>query len=140
MMTSTAKEALLTFINLMKNFEIHWVTVWESYCPDNVSSFNENEEKKMIHELNEIFDKSLSKKALSLSQGRLMALCMQSPPEYNQEIINERKISNKKYEFLVKENKDFDRKYIVILEDGLWKIDSLFILDDGKWRRCSNQF
>ena len=63
MMTSTAKEALLTFINLMKNFEIHWVTVWESYCPDNVSSFNENEEKKMIHELNEIFDKSLSKKA-----------------------------------------------------------------------------
>ena len=94
----------------------------------------------MIHELNEIFDKSLSKKALSLSQGRLMALCMQSPPEYNQEIINERKISNKKYEFLVKENKDFDRKYIVILEDGLWKIDSLFILDDGKWRRCSNQF
>lgn len=96
--------------------------------------------KKMIHELNEIFDKSLSKKALSLSQGRLMALCMQNPPEYNQEIINERKISNKKYEFLVKENKDFDRKYIVILEDGLWKIDSLFIFLDGKWRRRSNQF
>lgn len=45
-MTSTAKEALLTFINLMKNFEIHWVTVWESYYPDNVISFNENEEKK----------------------------------------------------------------------------------------------
>lgn len=139
-MIPTAREALLTFITLMKNFEIHWMTVWESYYPDNASSFDENEEEKMIHELNEIFDKSLSKKALSLSQTRLVALCMQNPPEYNQEIINETKISNKKYEFSVKENNKTDRKYIIVLEDGLWKIDSLFIFLDGKWRRRSNQF
>ena len=124
----------------MKNFEIHWVTVWESYYPDNVSSFDENEEKKLIYELNEIFDKALSKKALSLPQGRLIAYSIQNPPEYNQEIINETKISNKKFEFLVKENNKIDRRYIVVLEDGLWKVDSLFIFIDGKWRRRSNHF
>ena len=96
----TAHETLAEFIQLMKDFELYWGEILQNYIDeDNFGEFYSEENKVKLSEgIKSIQHKFLSKRALSLKQSRLEALTFRMPPEYNQTITAERKISDKKYE------------------------------------------
>ena len=58
--------------------------------------------KNNLMKSKKIHQQFLSKKALSLKQARQEAPDFQMPPEYNETITSERKISDKKYEIDVR--------------------------------------
>lgn len=62
------------------------------------------------------------------------------PPEYNQTITAERKISDKKYEIDVLENGEKKKTYTLVLEDGEWKIDQMGFMYCDKWKKSRQLF
>lgn len=62
------------------------------------------------------------------------------PPEYNQTITAERKISDKKYEIDVLENGEEKKTYTLVLEGGEWKIDQMGFMYYDKWKKSRQLF
>ena len=62
------------------------------------------------------------------------------PPEYNQTITAERKISDKKYEIDVLENGEKKKTYTLVSEGGEWKIDQMGFVYYDKWKKSRQLF
>ena len=75
--------------------------------------------KKELMKSKKYITKFLSKKALSLRQARQEAPDFQMPPEYNETITSERKISDKKYEIDVLDYSGEKKTYTLV-----WKAES----------------
>ena len=82
----------------------------------------------------------LSKKALSLRQARQEAPSFQMPPEYNQTITAERKISDKKYEIDVLDYRGEKKTYTLVFEGEEWKIDQMGFMYYDKWKKSRQLF
>lgn len=124
---STAKEVLESFISEMKNFEIKWDMLEENKGIQWIASDNGSE--KRLEDVITIQDKYLSKKALSLGQGRRIALQYGTPPEYNQIIADEKIMTKNKIEFTTIRNDDPYRIFTVIKEEDGWKVDKMAIAE-----------
>ena len=96
--------------------------------------------KKMSDEIKKIHQQFLSKKALSLKRARQEAPSFQMPPEYNQTITAERKISDKKYEIDVLSERGEKKTYTLVLEGGEWKIDQMGFMYYDKWKKSRQLF
>ena len=96
--------------------------------------------KKDLMKSKKIHHQFLSKKALSLKRARQEAPSFQMPPEYNQAITAERKISDKKYEIDVLENGEKKKTYTLVLEGGEWKIDQMGFMYYDKWKKSRQLF
>ncbi|OFN32575.1 hypothetical protein HMPREF2600_09175, partial [Neisseria sp. HMSC077D05] len=96
----TAHETLAEFIQKMKDYELYWGELTQKSLDEGTFfEIDEDENsKKRSDEIKKIHHQFLSKKALSLKQARQEAPDFGMPPEYNQTITAERKISDKKYE------------------------------------------
>ena len=62
------------------------------------------------------------------------------PPEYNETITSERKISDKKYEIDVLSERGEKKTYTLVLEGGEWKIDQMGFMYYDKWKSPANCF
>ena len=62
------------------------------------------------------------------------------PPEYNQTITAERKISDKKYEIDVLDDSGEKKTYTLVLEGGEWKIDQMGFMYYDKWKKSRQLF
>lgn len=138
----TAHETLAEFIQLMKDFELYWGEILQNYIDeDNFEEFYSEENKVKLSEgIKSIQHKFLSKRVLSLKQSRLEALTFRMPPEYNQTITAERKISDKKYEIDVLEDGEEKKTYTLVLEGGEWKIDQMGFMYYDKWKKSRQLF
>ncbi|OFO29611.1 hypothetical protein HMPREF3050_09355 [Neisseria sp. HMSC065D04] len=138
----TAHETLAEFIQLMKDFELYWGEILQNYIDeDNFEEFYSEENKVKLSEgIKSIQHKFLSKRALSLKQSRLEALTFRMPPEYNETITSERKISDKKYEIDVLDYRGKKKTYTLVLEDGEWKIDQMGFMYCDKWKKSRQLF
>ena len=138
----TAHETLAEFIQLMKDFELYWGEILQNYIDeDNFEEFYSEENKvKLSQGIKSIQHKFLSKRALSLKQSRLEALTFRMPPEYNETITSERKISDKKYEIDVLDYRGKKKTYTLVLEDGEWKIDQMGFMYYDKWKKSRQLF
>ena len=138
----TAHETLAEFIQLMKDFELYWGEILQNYIDeDNFEEFYSEENKvKLSQGIKSIQHKFLSKRALSLKQSRLEALTFRMPPEYNETITSERKISDKKYEIDVLDYRGKKKTYTLVLEDGEWKIDQMGFMYCDKWKKSRQLF
>ena len=138
----TAHETLAEFIQLMKDFELYWGEILQNYIDeDNFEEFYSEENKVKLSEgIKSIQHKFLSKRALSLKQSRLEALTFRMPPEYNETITSERKISDKKYEIDVLDYRGKKKNYTLVLEDGEWKIDQMGFMYCDKWKKSRQLF
>ena len=138
----TAHETLAEFIQLMKDFELYWGEILQNYIDeDNFEEFYSEENKVKLSEgIKSIQHKFLSKRALSLKQSRLEALTFRMPPEYNETITSERKISDKKYEIDVLDHRGKKKTYTLVLEDGEWKIDQMGFMYCDKWKKSRQLF
>ncbi|ATA88307.1 hypothetical protein CGC58_00290 [Capnocytophaga stomatis] len=147
-----AKQVLQAFINEMRNFEEFWGANLQSFLSDRseeglsrlkeklTEDSNNNSRAKRLSDIIDIQDKYLSKKALSLKQDRRITLTYQIPPEYNQTIICERKINDKKYEIDVLDDDNNKKTYTLILEKGEWKIDQMAFMYYDKWKKSRQLF
>lgn len=117
----SAKKILEEFIKEMMDWETDFNT------RDQAKIYDSNLDQNKLKELIEIQEQHLSSKALSLTQGRRIALNYGNPPEYQQQIIQENDLSENKKEFLVNRFNELYRKYFLILENGEWKIDKMGI-------------
>ena len=120
----TAQETLIQFIQKMKDYELYW---------GGITQKRSDEIKKIHHQF-------LSKKALSLKRARQEAPSFQMPPEYNQTITSERKISDKKYEIDVLSERGEKKTYTLVLEGGEWKIDQMGFMYYDKWKKSRQLF
>ena len=138
----TAHETLAEFIQKMKDFELYWGEILQNYIDeDNFEEFYSEENKVKLSEgIKSIQHKFLSKRALSLKQSRLEALTFRMPPEYNETITSERKISDKKYEIDVLDYRGKKKTYTLVLEDGEWKIDQMGFMYCDKWKKSRQLF
>ena len=138
----TAHETLAEFIQLMKDFELYWGKILQNYIDeDNFEEFYSEENKVKLSEgIKSIQHKFLSKRALSLKQSRLEALTFRMPPEYNETITSERKISDKKYEIDVLDYRGKKKTYTLVLEGGEWKIDQMGFMYCDKWKKSRQLF
>ena len=138
----TAHETLAEFIQQMKDFELYWGEILQNYMDkDNFGEFYSEENKVKLSEgIKSIQHKFLSKRALSLKQSRLEALTFRVPPEYNQTITSERKISDKKYEIDVLDDSGKKKTYTLVLEGGEWKIDQMGFMYYDKWKKSRQLF
>ena len=138
----TAHETLAEFIQLMKDFELYWGEILQNYMDkDNFGEFYSEENKVKLSEgIKSIQHKFLSKRALSLTQSRLEALTFRMPPEYNQTITAEQKISDKKYEIDVLDDRGEKKTYTLVLEGGEWKIDQMGFMYYDKWKKSRQLF
>ncbi|WP_346426868.1 NTF2 fold immunity protein [Neisseria sicca] len=96
--------------------------------------------KKRSDEIKKIHHQFLSKKALSLKRARQEAPSFRMPPEYNQTITAERKISDKKYEIDVLDDSGEKKTYTLVLEGGEWKIDQMGFMYYDKWKKSRQLF
>ncbi|OFN32607.1 hypothetical protein HMPREF2600_09170, partial [Neisseria sp. HMSC077D05] len=137
-----AHETLAEFIQLMKDFELYWGKILQNYIDeDNFEEFYSEENKVKLSEgIKSIQHKFLSKRALSLKQSRLEALTFRMPPEYNETITSERKISDKKYEIDVLDYRGKKKTYTLVLEGGEWKIDQMGFMYCDKWKKSRQLF
>ena len=62
------------------------------------------------------------------------------PPEYNETITSERKISDKKYEIDVLDYSGEKKTYTLVLEGGEWKIDQMGFMYYDKWKKSRQLF
>ena len=126
----------------MKDFELYWEEILQNYMDkDNFEEFYSEENKVKLSEgIKSIQHKFLSKRALSLKQSRLEALTFRMPPEYNETITSERKISDKKYEIDVLDYRGKKKTYTLVLEGGEWKIDQMGFMYYDKWKSSANCF
>ena len=76
----------------------------------------------------------------SLKRARQEAPDFQMPPEYNQTITAERKISDKKYEIDVLDDSGEKKTYTLVLEGGEWKIDQMGFMYYDKWKKSRQLF
>ena len=75
-----------------------------------------------------------------MKQSRLEASTFRMPPEYNQTITSERKISDKKYEIDVLDDSGKKKTYTLVLEGGEWKIDQMGFMYYDKWKKSRQLF
>ena len=138
----TAHETLAEFIQLMRDYELYWGEILQNYIDeDNFEEFYSEENKVKLSEgIKSIQHKFLSKRALSLKQSRLEALTFRMPPEYNETITSERKISDKKYEIDVLDYRGEKKTYTLVLEGGEWKIDQMGFMYCDKWKKSRQLF
>ena len=138
----TAHETLAEFIQLMRDYELYWGEILQNYIDeDNFEEFYSEENKVKLSEgIKSIQHKFLSKRALSLKQSRLEALTFRMPPEYNETITSERKISDKKYEIDVLDYRGKKKTYTLVLEGGEWKIDQMGFMYCDKWKKSRQLF
>ena len=123
----TAHETLAEFIQKMKDYELYWGELTQKSLDEGTFfEIDEDENsKKQSDEIKKIHHQFLSKKALSLKRARQEAPSFRMPPEYNQTITAERKISDKKYEIDVLDDSGKKKTYTLVLEGGEWKIDQM---------------
>ncbi|WP_424776669.1 hypothetical protein, partial [Neisseria cinerea] len=116
----TAQETLIQFIQKMKDYELYWGGLTQKSLDEGTFfEINQDEDsKKRSDEIKKIHQEFLSKKALSLRQARQEAPSFGMPPEYNQTITAERKISDKKYEIDVLSERGEKKTYTLVLEGG----------------------
>ena len=138
----TAQETLTQFIQKMKDFELYWGELAQKSLDEGIFfEINEDENsKKRTDEIKKIHHQFLSKKALSLRQARQEAPDFQMPPEYNETITSERKISDKKYEIDVLDYSGEKKTYTLVLEGGEWKIDQMGFMYYDKWKKSRQLF
>ena len=138
----TAKETLIQFIQKMKDYELYWGELTQKSLDEGTFfEIDEDENsKKMSDEIKKIHQQFLSKKALSLKRARQEAPSFQMPPEYNQTITAERKISDKKYEIDVLSERGEKKTYTLVLEGGEWKIDQMGFMYYDKWKKSRQLF
>ena len=138
----TAQETLIQFIQKMKDYELYWGELTQKSLDEGTFfEIDEDENcKKQSDEIKKIHQQFLSKKALSLKRARQEAPSFQMPPEYNQTITAERKISDKKYEIDVLENGEKKKTYTLVLEGGEWKIDQMGFMYYDKWKKSHQLF
>ena len=131
----TAQETLIQFIQKMKDYELYWGELTQKSLDEGTFfEIDEDDEIKKIHH------QFLSKKALSLKQARQEAPDFQMPPEYNETITSERKISDKKYEIDVLDYRGEKKTYTLVLEGGEWKIDQMGFMYYDKWKKSRQLF
>ena len=138
----TAQETLIQFIQKMKDYELYWGELTQKSLDEGTFfEINQDEDsKKRSDEIKKIHQQFLSKKALSLKQARQEAPDFGMPPEYNQTITAERKISDKKYEIDVLSERGEKKTYTLVLEGGEWKIDQMGFMYYDKWKKSRQLF
>ena len=138
----TAQETLIQFIQKMKDYELYWGGLTQKSLDEGTFfEINQDENcKKQSDEIKKIHQQFLSKKALSLKRARQEAPSFQMPPEYNQTITAERKISDKKYEIDVLDDSGEKKTYTLVLEGGEWKIDQMGFMYYDKWKKSRQLF
>ena len=138
----TTQETLIQFIQKMKDYELYWGGLTQKSLDEGTFfEIDEDENsKKMSDEIKKIHQQFLSKKALSLKRARQEAPSFQMPPEYNQTITAERKISDKKYEIDVLSERGEKKTYTLVLEGGEWKIDQMGFMYYDKWKKSRQLF
>ena len=138
----TAQETLIQFIQKMKDYELYWGELTQKSLDEGTFfEINQDEDsKKRSDEIKKIHHQFLSKRALSLKQARQEAPSFQMPPEYNQTITAERKISDKKYEIDVLSERGEKKTYTLVLEGGEWKIDQMGFMYYDKWKKSRQLF
>ncbi|OFM28506.1 NTF2 fold immunity protein [Neisseria sp. HMSC068C04] len=138
----TAQETLIQFIQKMKDYELYWGGLTQKSLDEGTFfEINQDEDsKKRSDEIKKIHQQFLSKKALSLRQARQEAPSFGMPPEYNQTITAERKISDKKYEIDVLSERGEKKTYTLVLEGGEWKIDQMGFMYYDKWKKSRQLF
>ena len=138
----TAQETLIQFIQKMKDYELYWGELTQKSLDEGTFfEIDEDENsKKMSDEIKKIHQQFLSKEALSLKRSRQEAPSFRMPPEYNQTITAERKISDKKYEIDVLDDSGKKKTYTLVLEDGEWKIDQMGFMYYDKWKKSRQLF
>ena len=138
----TAQETLIQFIQKMKDYELYWGELTQKSLDEGTFfEIDEDENsKKMSDEIKKIHQQFLSKKALSLKRARQEAPSFRMPPEYNQTITAERKISDKKYEIDVLSERGEKKTYTLVLEGGEWKIDQMGFMYYDKWKKSRQLF
>ena len=138
----TAQETLIQFIQKMKDYELYWGELTQKSLDEGTFfEINQDEDsKKRSDEIKKIHQQFLSKKALSLKQARQEAPSFGMPPEYNQTITAERKISDKKYEIDVLSERGEKKTYTLVLEGGEWKIDQMGFMYYDKWKKSRQLF
>lgn len=138
----TAHETLAEFIQQMKDYELYWGGLTQKSLDEGTFfEIDEDENsKKRSDEIKKIHHQFLSKKALSLKRARQEAPDFQMPPEYNQTITAERKISDKKYEIDVLSERGEKKTYTLVLEGGEWKIDQMGFMYYDKWKKSRQLF
>jgi len=138
----TAQETLIQFIQKMKDYELYWGELTQKSLDEGTFfEIDEDENsKKMSDEIKKIHQQFLSKKALSLKRARQEAPSFRMPPEYNQTITAERKISDKKYEIDVLDDSGEKKTYTLVLEGGEWKIDQMGFMYYDKWKKSRQLF
>lgn len=124
------KQTLFNFIKEMREWEVDFDEIVK-ISEDNFT--NESVQKNKLNILFKIHQKYLSVKALSSKQDRYITFSFEIPPEYGQQIVHEKIINNKKIEFDTIRDGDPYRKFTMILEDGLWKVDKMAI-SSLNWR------
>ncbi|TCM61171.1 NTF2 fold immunity protein of polymorphic toxin system component [Acinetobacter calcoaceticus] len=118
------KQTLFNFIKEMREWEVDYDEIVK-ISDDNFT--DENIQKNKLNKLFQIHQKYLSDKALSSKQDRYITLSFGVPPEYDQEITNEKIINRKKIEFETSRKGDLYRVYTLILENDFWKVDKMAI-------------
>lgn len=138
----TAQETLIQFIQKMKDYELYWGELTQKSLDEGTFfEINQDEDsKKRSDEIKKIHHQFLSKKALSLRQARQEAPSFQMPPEYDETITSERKISDKKYEIDVLDYRGKKKTYTLVLEGGEWKIDQMGFMYYDKWKKSRQLF
>ena len=138
----TAQETLIQFIQKMKDYELYWGELTQKSLDEGTFfEIDEDENsKKRSDEIKKIHQQFLSKKALSLKRARQEAPSFRMPPEYNQTITAERKISDKKYEIDVLDYSGEKKTYTLVLEGGEWKIDQMGFMYNDKWKKSRQLF
>ena len=138
----TAQETLIQFIQKMKDYELYWGELTQKSLDEGTFfEIDEDENsKRRSDEIKKIHQQFLSKKALSLKRARQEAPSFQMPPEYNQTITAERKISDKKYEIDVLSERGEKKTYTLVLEGGEWKIDQMGFMYYDKWKKSRQLF
>ena len=138
----TAQETLIQFIQKMKDYELYWGELTQKSLDEGTFfEINQDEDsKKRSDEIKKIHHQFLSKRALSLRQARQEAPSFQMPPEYNETITSERKISDKKYEIDVLDYRGKKKTYTLVLEGGEWKIDQMGFMYYDKWKKSRQLF
>ena len=138
----TAQETLIQFIQKMKDYELYWGGLTQKSLDEGTFfEINQDEDsKKRSDEIKKIHQQFLSKRALSLRQARQEAPSFGMPPEYNQTITAERKISDKKYEIDVLSERGEKKTYTLVLEGGEWKIDQMGFMYYDKWKKSRQLF
>ena len=138
----TAQETLIQFIQKMKDYELYWGELTQKSLDEGAFfEINHDENsKKRADEIKKIHHQFLSKKALSLRRARQEAPSFRMPPEYNQTITAERKISDKKYEIDVLDDSGEKKTYTLVLEGGEWKIDQMGFMYYDKWKKSRQLF